>query len=188
MMEVVRATQALLAGDVVSSEGSQVTVQNAELVEPRPLQHPVPLLIGGNGDRVLRFAASTADRVGITGMERTLPDGDHHEVDWTVSRLDRTIDMVTRAAEAAGRSPEIDVLVQHVQITDDAEQAAAAVSEHIPGSSVDDLLHTPFVWIGTITEIVDRLRRFRDELGLNRYTIRDCALEVVQRILDTAAA
>lgn len=188
MIEVVRATRALLVGDVVTSKGTQVTLQGAELADPRPLQEPMPLLIGGNGDRVLRFAATTADRVGITGLGRTLGDGHHHEVEWTTSRLDRTVDLVTRTAEAAGRSPEIDVLVQHVQITEDAERAAAELVEHIPGASVDDLLRAPYVWIGTVAEIADRLHTHHNDRGLNRYTIRDHALRDVQRILDTAAA
>ena len=187
MIEVVLATQALLAGEVVTSQGTHVTLHAAQLCEPRPLQATVPLLIGGNGDRVLRFGAATADRIGITGLGRTLADGDHHEVEWSVSGLDRIIGVVTQAADKSGRSPVVDALVQHVQITDDAERSAVALTKHVSGASVGDLLGTPFMWIGTIDEIVRRLRRFRNDYGISHYTIRDPAVSDARRILDALA-
>ena len=187
MIEVVRATRALLAGEVVTTHGTHVILHEAELSEPRPLQDPVPLLIGGNGDRVLRFGATSADRIGITGLTRTLADGHHHEVEWSARGLDRIIGLIAHATEVAGRSPVIDALVQHVQITDDAERAAVALTEYIPGASVVDLLATPFVWIGTIDEIAGRIRTLCNEHGISHYTIRDRAIRDVQQILEALA-
>ena len=187
MIELVSATQALLVGEVVTSQGPEVTLHEAELIEPRPLQVPMPLLIGGNGDRVLRFGAATADRIGITGLGRTLADGHHHEVDWSDRGLDRIVGLIAQAAEKASRSPVVDALVQHVQITDDAERSAVALTEHISGASVGDLLGTPFVWIGTIDEIVSRLRTLRNDYCISHYTIRDPAVSDARRILDAMA-
>lgn len=183
MIELVEATQALLAGATVSSKGSHFTLADAALVHPRPVQDLVPLLIGGNGERVLRFGAQHAERVGITGLGRTLADGHRHEVDWSESGLGRIFEIVVSAAEAVGRSPQIEVLVQHIEITDDAEAAAARVARHVHGASVDDLINSPFVWIGTIGQINERLRAHQVTWGIEHYMIRECTISEVGRIL-----
>jgi len=79
-----------------------------------------------------------------------LADGHRHEVDWSQSGLRRIIEVVCSAVDTAGPRPQLEALVQHVEITDDASAAAARLTAHVPGASVDDLLSTPFVWIGTV--------------------------------------
>lgn len=80
-------------------------------------------------------SAQTADRVGVAGLGRTLADGHRHEVDWSAAGVDRIFDILHDATEKAGRSPEIDVLVQHVQITD-VRSAELEVGDHV--ALVDD--------------------------------------------------
>jgi hypothetical protein len=74
-------------------------------------------------------------------------------------------------------------LVQHVEVTDDASAAAARLVTHVPGASEADLLGAPFVWIGTVEEIRDELRRHEDVLGLRRYVVRAPAIRHVREIL-----
>ncbi|HET6953673.1 MAG TPA: LLM class flavin-dependent oxidoreductase [Acidimicrobiales bacterium] len=85
MIELINATQALLRGTPVSHRGTNFTLANAVLADPRPVRDPIPLMVGGNGTRVLHFAAQHADVVGVTGLGRTLADGHRHEVDWSPS-------------------------------------------------------------------------------------------------------
>ena len=183
MIELVEATRALLAGATVSSEGSQFTLDDAALANPRPVQDLVPLLIGGNGARVLRYGAQHAERVGITGLARTLADGHRHEVDWSESALAQILEIVISAADAVDQSPQIEVLVQHIEITDDAKAAAARLLPHVPGASVDDLINSPFVWIGTIGQINERLRAHQHNWGIEHYMIRERTISEVSRIL-----
>jgi hypothetical protein len=86
-----------------------------------------------------------ADVVGVTGLGRTLADGHRHEVDWSPSGLRRIIEILRSAVDAAGFRPQLEALVQHVEVTDDASAAAARLTAHVPGASVDDLLSAPFV-------------------------------------------
>lgn len=119
-------------------------------------------------------------------MGRTLDDGHRHEVDWSPAGLDRIVDVVTSAAGAAGRHPQLEALVQHVEITDDAAAAAGRLAELVPGASVDDLLGSPFTWIGTVEEIRTRLDAHHSDLGIDRYVVRAPAVKDVRQILGDA--
>ena len=187
MGELVDATQALLAGEPVSHRGNHFTLVDAVLADPRPVRDRVPLMVGGNGTRVLRFAAQHADVVGVTGLGRTLADGHRHDVDWSPSGLARIVEIVRSAAEASGRRPQIEALVQHVEVTDDGPAAAARLTAHVPGASLDDLLGAPFVWIGTVEEIREKIHGYRTSLGVERYMVRAPAITQVRNIIDVAA-
>ena len=76
------------------------------------------------------------------------------------------------------------MLVQDVEITDDAEAAAERLTTHVPGASVDDLLGAPFVWLGTVEEIKENLRGHAAVLGIDRYTVRGPSVADVRRILN----
>lgn len=182
MIELIDTTRALLRGETVSHAGRHITLDGAALAGPRPVGDRVPLLVGGNGARVLRFAGTHADVVGLTGAVRTLPDGHQHEVDWSPSGLRRIVDLVATAATAAERQPEIDALVQHVEITDDRAEAAARLAADATGASVDDILTAPFIWLGTVEEIRDQLLAHAANLGIRRYTVRAGALAAARAI------
>ena len=187
MIEATDATRQLLAGDEVTLAGVHVTLQQARLDAPRPVQRPVPLLVGGSGRRVLAYAAEQADVVALAGLGRTLPDGHRHEVRWQPAQIDDTIEHVRTIARAGGRTPPMEALVQHVEITGEPEAAAARLCEQVPDLTVEDALAAPFVWIGTADEIASRLDAHRGRWGITRYVVRadavDAATEVRERFV-----
>lgn len=184
MIELVEATTQLLAGGTVSLTGEHFTLTNAVLTDPPPVRQPVPLLVGGNGQRVLRFAGRRADIVGITGLGRTLEDGHHHEVDWSRDAIQASIQTIGSTVDERAERPEIEALVQVVVVTDDAAASAQQLSERIPGASVEDLLDAPFVWIGTVDEIAAKLQRIEHALGIDRYVIRPPAMADARLVID----
>ena len=141
----------------------------------------------GNGTNLLRFAAQHAEIVGVTGLGRTLADGHRHTVDWSPEGLWRIADIINSATTPTGRRPQIDALVQHVEITRNRTAAAERLMKHVPGASVDDLLEAPFVWLGTVEEISDKLRDHAANLGIERYTVRGPAVPDVRQILEHMA-
>lgn len=188
MIELTTATVALLGGETVSCSGEHFTLDGATLTHPRPVRQPVPLAVGGNGHRVLTFGAEQADVVGITGLGRTLADGHSHAVDWSPAAIRQTVETVRSSADAVGRSPRIEALVQHIEIADDAERAAAELADGVPGATANDLLEAPFVWIGTVDEIRNGLQRHQNGLGIDSYMVRAHALAAVRLIFDTPTA
>ncbi len=56
-------------------------------------------------------------------------------------------------------------------VTDDAPASADSLTELIPGTTVEELLQSPFVWIGTVDEIATKLQKAEDDLGVSRYVV-----------------
>lgn len=71
---VAEATQGLLAGERVSIDTPQLTMRDAVLESPRPVQDRIPLTLGTANSRLLRWAGEHADVVSLTGFGRTLAD------------------------------------------------------------------------------------------------------------------
>ncbi len=182
LAETSGAVRQLLAGERVSMAGSYVTLCEAQLAV-EPVQAAVPIMIGGNGRRLLGFAAERADIVGITGTTRTLADGHTHAVRWGKEALDEVVGHVRDVAAAFHRSPKLEVLVQHVELSDDPRSRAEALSTRTAGAAPGDLLGSPFVWLGTPDEIVQSLDDAEERWGITRYVVREPALEAARTIV-----
>lgn len=182
MIELVVAVRALIAGEQVTTSNKHFALSSAQLTD-FPVKRKVPILIGGNGRRVLSFAARESDFIGVTGLGRTLADGHSHEVNWSLNELNRTFDRLASVARDAGNAPEIEALVQHIEITDDAERTAAQMAEFVPGASADVLLNAPFMWIGTAKEISTQINQHAEAWGITRCVIRDSAIAAGSEVL-----
>jgi alkanesulfonate monooxygenase SsuD/methylene tetrahydromethanopterin reductase-like flavin-dependent oxidoreductase (luciferase family) len=97
-LAVADATVRLLAGERVTVATPELTMLNAELSEPRPVQDRIPLLIGGSNSRLLRWAGEHADIVGLSGLGRTKADGHHHEARWRLSDIDEQVALARAGA------------------------------------------------------------------------------------------
>lgn len=186
--EAVIVLRRLLDGETVTVAGDHYRLVD-ERCDPAPVQPHIPLLVGGGGRRVHRVAARYADAVGFTGLGRTLEDGQHHDPSgFAPARVDDDV-VAVRAAAAGRASPlELQVLVQAVVVTDDARGAAERISgSRLPSLSADDVLSTPYLMIGSLDTLVDRLVEQRERWGFSHYTVRQDALGQVEPVIAALA-
>ncbi|MEW1960670.1 TIGR03621 family F420-dependent LLM class oxidoreductase [Kineococcus sp. NPDC059986] len=185
LIEVASAVRTLLEGRSVPA-ADVGAARDVALTAPRPVQPRVPVPIGGNHPELLAWGGAHADAVGLSGLGRTLPDGHSHTVDWSPARIETTVAAVRSGAEAAGRDlPPLEALVQVVTVTDDRRSAAGELAQET-GSDVEDLLRAPYLWIGTLEEIVEQVHTARQRWGISRWVVRagafDTAREVIARL------
>ena len=166
--EAVAVLRRLFDGDAVTFGGKAYRLASHQLF---PVRRP-RLLVGGNGDRVLRLAAREADIVGFTGLGQTRADGQTHDVAWDEASIDRKVAVVRAAAGSRLRALELNALVQHVAITDDREAAVAPLAA-LTRTDPAVLLASPYVLVGSATEIVEQLHRVRERWGFSYFVTRD---------------
>lgn len=167
--ESLRVVRSLLDTGAARLDGDHEHVDVADL-GIRPVQEHVPLLIGGHGRRVVGLAARFADIFQFTGLihgERGAPSGGGFAL----------VDVAERARwldEAAGdRSDAIErsALVQFTHVGEGAP-APADLAERFQLAE-DVVATTPFALFGSLEQVVDRIERQRESLGISHYVVRD---------------
>lgn len=176
--EAVIVLRQLLAGETVTFAGKHYCL-TGEVCEPVPVQSRMPLLVGGAGRRVHAIAARHADAVGFTGLGRVLEGGQRAEPARFSSRhVDDDVAAVAVAATGRTTSLELQALVQAVVITDDARGVAAKiVAKHLPSLTPEEVLETPYMMVGSVESLVDKLLEHRERWGFSHYTVRREALD-----------
>jgi len=178
---VAEATVRLLAGEKVTIDTAELVMLNAVLDKPRPVQDRIPLTLGTANSRLLRWAGEHADIVSLTGFGRTLADGHSHDSRWRLDQIDAQVELARSGGSAA-----LEALVQHVEVTADAEAVFAARAQE-NGVRLSDLREVPFLLIGTADEIVAAVRRNRERWGITRYAVRRNALDPLGPLLPRLA-
>jgi alkanesulfonate monooxygenase SsuD/methylene tetrahydromethanopterin reductase-like flavin-dependent oxidoreductase (luciferase family) len=181
--EFVEVVARLLDGEAVTFTGEHFCCEAARIDSPRPVSR-IPLTIGGNGRRVMRLAGQMADVVWMTGFVRTLADGHNHAVCWSLEDVAQRVADITGAASGRTQLPRIEVLVQHVEPTEDRRaRAQGLVDSGIEGLDLDTALNTPFVLIGTPEEIAQQIHHWRERLAITSYVMRPDAINTAPLIL-----
>ncbi|UTP37527.1 LLM class flavin-dependent oxidoreductase [Streptomyces rapamycinicus] len=148
LREAVDVLRGAWPNEPFSYRGDHYRVDRLDLA-PRPVQRPhPPLLMGGGGRVMLRYAAREAGIVNITN--RTAADGRGVDpADVGLDPLLAKLALVREAAAGRSRAPEISVAVRAVAIGGRRSVLHAAVAEHL-----DALRGTPSVLEGRTTASV----------------------------------
>jgi len=183
LVEFVELVTRLLRGEQVSLPGRHLQVIDAHLDELPTGAGRVLVVVGGGHPDILRAAAARADVVALSGLGRTLEDGHRHEVRWTRMDLDRRLHTVRDESRRMGTDPELEVLVQLVTETSDRDAAIADLAAGLTGASPVDLAGTPFLLVGTPTQMANQMLYQARTFGITRYVVREPALETMRAVL-----
>jgi probable F420-dependent oxidoreductase len=179
LAEAVTVIKGLLTGEQVTFTGRHYRI-SGHRIAPLPVQKPhPPLLIGGNGPRLLALAAREADIVGFSGI--TFKKGGAAPPDlsgWRVSGVDERVRLVRAVAgEDRFAHLELNALVQQVVVTNERRRAAEELTRRATQLSADEILQSPYVLIGTVDQIVEDLLARRQRWGLSYYSIRESYMD-----------
>ena len=176
LAEAVPIVRRLLAGETIDHHGEHYRCERAE-IGIAPTQQPVPVMVGGNGDRLLRLAAAEADIVGLTGFTagtgRTHTDLSHFTWDGLADRIAHV--------RRHGGTGVLSVLVQHVEITSDRRAAAAAFAQG--RVDVDVVADSPFVLLGSEAGVAEQLARLQ-AAGVSYVTAFERSAAALARAVD----
>ena len=139
---------------------------------PRPVQSPVPILIGGGGRRLLSLAAREAEIVGLAPRVGAGSTADFGSL--TAAATDEKLDWIRSAAGERFESLELNTYAAirgGMRVTDEprsvAEAISAAVAERGGELTAEEVLESPHTLLGSVDAIVDKCRAMRDRWRTN---------------------
>ena len=150
-----------------SFQGDHYTITEYDGL-PKPVQSLPPVLIGGGGPRVLRFAAREAD---IVGINATLTSGAVDEstfASMTAEAVDEKVTIVRAAADEAGRAAAIEMNIRAfmVFVTDDEASAYDTLAQ-FSGAPVEVIRRSPFALVGPPPKLIADLQERRERWGFS---------------------
>lgn len=172
LTEAITIIKELIAGRSISFEGKHFSVCIPAHEALRPVQTPLPLLIGGGGPKMLEVAATHAD---IVSIHRNLRHG--HAQGWLSDRGktfgERLAAVHSRIAKRT-TPVELHALLLRAVVTDrkaeERERIAAAYN-----ISPTEVGESPHFVIGTADDIADQLRERRERWGISYFSIVEAA-------------
>jgi probable F420-dependent oxidoreductase len=171
LAEAVTIIKGLLKGEPVTFAGRHYHV-TGHTIHPFPVQQPhPPILIGGNGRRLLTLAAKEADIVGLAGFTLRRGGTEPDFSGFTAAGVDERVQLVREAAGDRYERLELSALVQRVVMTDHRRQAAEELARRWTQLSPEEILQSPYVLLGTVDQLVEDLQARRERWDISSYTI-----------------
>jgi probable F420-dependent oxidoreductase len=119
----------------------------------------VPILIAGNGDRLLTVAARYANIIGLTGGDRAAGDGR--------DPLAERIGFVREAAGDRFDGLELNIAITAMPLDSSGMPDLSIPRRFLPTLSDEELLRHPGVLAGSTRDMADRIREYRDTYGIS---------------------
>ncbi|MCW2690472.1 MAG: F420-dependent oxidoreductase [Mycobacterium sp.] len=133
----------------------------------------VPVLIAGNGDKLLTVAARNADIIGLTGGQPGSAD----------DPLAERIEFVRNAAADRFDELELNLAITAVPTDGSTTPNLSMTRRYAPTLSDEQLLAMPGVLSGSPRDIADTLRGYREKYGLTYFTVQDRHAEGFAKVI-----
>jgi probable F420-dependent oxidoreductase len=134
----------------------------------------VPVLIAGNGDKLLTVAARHANIIGLTGGQ---------PITETTNPLAERIEFVRRAAGDRFDELELNIAITAMPRDGSAEPDLSITRRALPHMSDEELLATPAVLSGSTRDIADTIRSYRDTYGVSYVIVQDKHAEAFSKVI-----
>ena len=177
----------LFSDEPVNFSGTYYTITNHNGT-PKPVQKPLPILVGGGGKRVLSVAAREANIISVNfNLEPGVVNAEVMKTGDEASTLAK-LQWIREAAGDRFDDIELSVTVFISIVTDDQKGMAERVSGGA-GMSADDALRSPHNAIGSTDQIAEALQERREKFGFSYIVFSGDRFEalapVVQKLAGT---
>jgi probable F420-dependent oxidoreductase len=137
-------------------------------------RHPTaPILIAGNGDRVLTLAARHADIIGLTGAKVRAVD----------DPLAERIEFVRNAAGDRFDLLELNLAITALPPDGETVPDLGMTRRYASDLSDEEILAMPSVLGGSPREIADTLSGYREKYGITCFTVQDNHLDNFAKVI-----
>ena len=176
LAESVDILTALFRGERVDVDGEFYAVQG-ELSEPRPVHDSgIPLMLAGGKQKMLTLAGAKADIVGINPSLTAGVIDERAGRDATRERTDQKIEWVKEGAGARFDSITLQTRIHLAMITDDRDGVAREMAPLL-GITADDALGSPHALVGSVAQVIDEVKHWRDRWGISLVSINAESME-----------
>lgn len=168
--ESLQILDTLLRGRECTFEGEYYQIRGLK-GSPRPRQGPrPPIAVGGGGPKMLALAAKYADIISVATP--TSKEGKLLLSGITMDKTRERVEVIRKAAGDRFDDIELNWTITMIIVTDDREQTAemalAALDRGFPPNievdtklTVEEILESPYLAIGSVEEIADQIRNVR---------------------------
>jgi probable F420-dependent oxidoreductase len=170
LREAVAVYRGLFGPGSFSFQGEHYQIRDHDSL-PKPVQRPLPIMVGAGGPRMLRLAARQADIVNY--VPRALPQGGMDFSDSSPAAFDAKARAVREAAGDRLPVLEIGMLVHLVAVSGAASEVEAARAQGVARFHVapEEVSGVPVALIGSVEEAVEELWRRRELYGLTYISV-----------------
>ncbi|MFE5892958.1 LLM class F420-dependent oxidoreductase [Streptomyces sp. NPDC056462] len=156
----------------------------AESYQPQPTQQPrVPLLVGGNGDRVLRLTAEHADIAAFGGAYPDPKSSTGRLLPVTAEQLDERVARYRRFAADRPEPAELNLLLQMVTVTEGREAVIQPLLDRVPELTLEQALALPIIMTGTLDQITAQVLAQRERYGFSYLTVLEPYMEAFAPVM-----
>jgi probable F420-dependent oxidoreductase len=182
LAEAIRVLKGCFGDEAFSFAGTHYTITDHD-GQPKPVQRPhPPIFIGGGGKRLLTLAAQQAQIIGLaprlTRDANGLPTLDTPSI--TLAATEEKIGWVREAAGDRFGELEFNSYPTGgpMVITHDARGEARRRADRLRERTgveltVEEILQSPHVFIGTVKELTRKFVELRERLGISSFLLDD---------------
>lgn len=150
----------------------------------RRLDAEVPLMIGGNGERMLELTAEHADIAAFTGASLVPGSTEGKLVPMANEDFEARLARYKELAAGRKEAAELNLLIQMVVVTEDRAAAVAPLVERVPDATVEQALDLPILLVGTLEQITAQVLTQRERYGFTYLTVLEPYMEAFAPVID----